>query len=223
MFHISLDPARLNSNQRRAIAAFLIDFPSDTQAEDDEESEHIAVMNSFPVYQDEIEDQTPEDPTPEQVFSSTVPTPQAEMTTAVDKNGLPWDARIHASSRATNADGTWRYKRGVDKLLAAQVEKELRELMAIPAPVPSNVVMLPVPAPPAPVAVPAPPVADAKLSFVNLIETASKAIASGKLTHDQLNAAAIAAGVPNISMLGNRLDLVPQVEATLNTFLAAAS
>lgn len=46
---------------------------------------------------------------------------------SIDANGLVWDERIHASSKALNADGTWRTKRGVDKALVASVEAELRQ------------------------------------------------------------------------------------------------
>lgn len=42
-----------------------------------------------------------------------------------DSAGMPWDERIHASSRATVADGTWRKKRGVSDELVAEVETEL--------------------------------------------------------------------------------------------------
>lgn len=42
-----------------------------------------------------------------------------------DSAGMPWDERIHASSRATVADGTWRKKRGVSDELVAEVEAEL--------------------------------------------------------------------------------------------------
>lgn len=51
----------------------------------------------------------------------------------LDKNGLPWDERIHSSSKNTNADGTWRYLRvsnAADKPafeeLKQAVEAELR-------------------------------------------------------------------------------------------------
>lgn len=40
----------------------------------------------------------------------------------LDSNGREWDERIHSSSRAVNADGSWRYKRGVDKALVLAVE-----------------------------------------------------------------------------------------------------
>lgn len=52
----------------------------------------------------------------------------------VDRDGLPWDARIHASSKVKNADGKWRVKRGVDDALIAQVTAELRQVAAIPTP-----------------------------------------------------------------------------------------
>lgn len=69
-----------------------------------------------------------------------------------DVNGLPWDERIHSSSRAVNADGSWRAKRGVDPGLVAAVEDELRAVAvheAVSAPIP--------PAPPAAASLPVPP------------------------------------------------------------------
>ena len=48
----------------------------------------------------------------------------------LDKNGLPWDVRIHSSSKNLNADGTWRYLRGGDVDLRVAVEAELRAKLA---------------------------------------------------------------------------------------------
>ena len=63
------------------------------------------------------------------------PTPAAPTNRAdVDSAGLPWDARIHSESRNKVADGTWRKRRNTAPELVAQVEGELRALMAIPAP-----------------------------------------------------------------------------------------
>jgi len=73
----------------------------------------------------------------------------------VDRNGLPWDERIHASTRAKNADGSWRAKRGVDQTLVVAVEQELRSRAPVPvAPQPAPMpIQPPVPAPiPMPVA-----------------------------------------------------------------------
>jgi hypothetical protein len=44
-----------------------------------------------------------------------------------DKRGMPWDERIHASTKAVNADGSWRYRRGVDKDLITKVEAEIHD------------------------------------------------------------------------------------------------
>lgn len=44
----------------------------------------------------------------------------------VDSSGLPYDARIHAETKAKNKDGTWRGRRGVDDATIAGVTAELR-------------------------------------------------------------------------------------------------
>lgn len=71
---------------------------------------------------------------------------------ATDKNGLPWDERIHAGTKALNGDGTWKKRRGVDDATVAAVTAELTG--AAPAPTPE-----PTPAPqpePTPEPTPAP-------------------------------------------------------------------
>lgn len=85
----------------------------------------------------------------------------------LDKNGLPWDGRIHSSSKNKNSDGSWRYLRGVDKDLIGIVEAELSQLTSNDAPPPPPPVVeqpkaddVPPPPPPpveAPVAADAPP------------------------------------------------------------------
>jgi len=44
----------------------------------------------------------------------------------LDVEGMPWDARIHSSSRNKNANGTWRILRGVDKAVLTAVTAELK-------------------------------------------------------------------------------------------------
>ncbi len=66
----------------------------------------------------------------------------------LDKNGLPWDARIHAKAATgggtLNADGTWRAKRGLnDEALVKRIEAELRAVLAAPGPVAAGNVPLP--------------------------------------------------------------------------------
>lgn len=48
------------------------------------------------------------------------------VTIELDASGLPWDERIHASTKTKKADGTWTARRGVDKATSQAVEAELR-------------------------------------------------------------------------------------------------
>lgn len=50
-----------------------------------------------------------------------------------DKNGLPWDARIHSGAGTKTATGEWRKRKGVDAALVTAVEAELRAKVATPA------------------------------------------------------------------------------------------
>ena len=81
---------------------------------------------------------------------------EVDVTGVVDADGLPWDPRIHSSSKQLVADGTWRKRRNTAKELFAEVEAELRGLSAVDAPVDA-----PIPAPPPP---PPPPAA---VAFAN--------------------------------------------------------
>lgn len=54
----------------------------------------------------------------------------------VDSTGLPWDARIHSSSRTTNNDGTWKKKKGTGEVFYNQIVAELRQKQPAPAFVP---------------------------------------------------------------------------------------
>jgi hypothetical protein len=78
----------------------------------------------------------------------------------LDAQGLPWDERIHASSKTLTTRGTWRTRRNLADGYQAQVEAELRSKLSGRAPVaaPAH----PIPQPPVAVAsqpVPPPPVA----------------------------------------------------------------
>ena len=72
----------------------------------------------------------------------------------LDKNGIPWDERIHAGTKRKNADGTWSLKKGVDKELAAQIIAEYQS--ATPT-APSAPAAPSAPTPPAPPSAPSKP------------------------------------------------------------------
>jgi len=149
-------------------------------------------------------------PLPAAMPAATTSAPTAAALTApaptVDKDGLPWDARIHSSSKALNADGRWRAKKGLnDGAMVSAVQAELRALMAIPVPP-----TMPEP----PVVVASAFVAPTTLpEFMPLV---SAAMMAGKLTVDHMNAELAAIGVVGgVTALMARQDLVPSLWATL--------
>lgn len=75
----------------------------------------------------------------------------------LDKNGIPWDERIHAGTKRKNADGTWSLKKGVDKELAAQIIAEYQSAAPVTTTVPAAPAKPGVPTPPAPPVAPAKP------------------------------------------------------------------
>lgn len=154
----------------------------------------------------------------------------------LDAKGLPWDGRIHASSKAKVADGSWRMKRGVDDALVTQVTAEQRAAQAAPHPgadatapavvalPPGSAASLPWPfatsaadvAPPPPLAVPAPPPASV---YALLMSRLTHHINVGDLTTQRVTDACLTLGVPNVAALAAREDLVPFVAQNLGVAL----
>lgn len=174
-------------------------------------------------------------PTDTQAWGDTIlytPEMQAEaaaiadmMTPKVDSEGLPWDQRIHAASRAINADGTWRQRRNVDQELLEQVRAELRQTMGASAPlVPPPPQMVPVPPAPevdgpispvslsndAVVAPPPPPLNPT--GYVTLLTRLATDKANGVLSAEAVDAAVGSLGLPSLAALVARPDLVPALE-----------
>lgn len=187
-------------------------------------------------------------PAPVPVPAPTLPSADTAPTgaPAVDKAGLPWDGRIHSSSKVFVADGTWRQKRGTPPELLAQVEAELRQVMGLPAPaapaaavpqppvpptVPTSVfgagavaAGLPqpslVPQPPAAPTAPAAPAAGGDpTTFAELMLWLTPHMPH-RLPPDTLNAMLAANGVPSLHGLIARPDLVPVMVAQLKPLLA---
>ena len=247
MLEISADLTLLTKVQLEALASFVLTFPAAEPTASSIDEDVQAVCGPIPPYVDE--DELPE-PTPEEAFAPSRKHPEQVSATPVastssDVHGLPWDERIHASSRAKTADGSWRQKRGVDTTLVTTVEAELRALMGLPAPV----TLVPLPPPPAepavsegsitssPVAsaptvaavpppppapfVPAPPPAtDNKIAFIDLLTYTSGVVQAKKLTQDELLGLVMSHGVPSIPLLANRLDLIPQIRQSVETLVA---
>ena len=136
----------------------------------------------------------------------------------LDGEGLPWDARIHAGSKAKLAKKPhgWKNKRGVDAETIAQVEAELRAAMAAsPAnPVAPNEPATPsTPAASAQQMAPAQPAAPAR-AVSTFPELMAKITASG-IDQATVTAAVNKQGLQALPLLAARPDLIPAVAAEL--------
>lgn len=138
----------------------------------------------------------------------------------VDSEGLPWDGRIHSSSKEKLVkDSTWKLKRGVDKALVEQVKAELRGVMAIPTAAPvtethglhpnANPLVAAQSTAPAPTA----PAAGSITTFAQLMA----AITASKI--DQATVAAILPTIDpaltSLAVVAPRPELIPRVAAAL--------
>ena len=135
-----------------------------------------------------------------------------------DAKNLPWDARIHASSKAKVADGTWRYKRGVTEEEIARVEAELRGIVGTTI------------APPAGLAPPPPPPAApaANGGFKEFMEWALPLVTTKILTVEQILGAAKEVGVkngliiPHLGALAISTEIIPEVRTRVEMLIPKA-
>lgn len=143
----------------------------------------------------------------EQEYNGFIKLTQEEST--IDSAGLPWDARIHAGSKAKIADGTWKYRRKSPELSDDEwkneietVEAELNKLMSIP-------VAPPVPSIPAvPVAPPVPAPSNDR-AFPEMMTLLVERMGEEGFTN-KAQQAAIDLGLTGIQDLKTRTDLIPQ-------------
>ena len=162
----------------------------------------------------------------------------------LNKNGLPWDERIHAGTKTKLKSGEWKAKKQVDPALVAQVEAELRaRVAASPAPaVPAAPVAPAAPVvdpaavfggaapgvPPAPAIPTAPPVAPLApaatvapsvsadpATFEQLMPRITAAVTAGIMPPTAVGAACAAHGVASVVTLQQSPQFVPLVWATL--------
>lgn len=104
-------PEELDKKVRAYIGSNKV-FVAQTEDENDDEMEEVkSPYTATPPTNTEIV-------TPATVVENDVPG-------ALDTEGLPWDKRIHASSKAFNKDGTWRTRRNLDETIHNAVRAEL--------------------------------------------------------------------------------------------------
>lgn len=158
--------------------------------------------------------------------------PAAPSTSAggveLDSTGLPWDGRIHASTKSKTKAGAWVAKRGInDDTLVHRIEQELRAQVGVvapaPLPAPWEVAAAPAPLPPAspapalvpPAPAPAPAAADGPTTFEQIMPRVTQATIQGVLPPTALQAAVQALGLPSVVALQTNPQFVPQVWASL--------
>lgn len=152
----------------------------------------------------------------------------------LDSEGLPWDSRIHASSKKKLAKtNTWKLMRGVDTTLVETVKAELKTLMSIPtpaapaapavpaAPVPPNTGCQPAPkhdvtpVPPGPENFPGGDPDALGASQAVTFPLLMTAITEAGLDDSEVTPACQKFGVDSIFLLAARPDLIPSVYSEL--------
>lgn len=155
--------------------------------------------------------------------AATLPTAATVQNAALDAKGLPWDGRIHASTRTHNKDGTWRQKRDLPETLLLQVEGELKAGQAARAPVaPAAVPSVPAPpatAAPSPAESPAPASAPIE-TFGQLMARLAPLTMGNPENAGKLNEALAAFGLQSLASLAGRADLLPAFASTIDAMLA---
>ena len=152
-------------------------------------------------------------------------------TVALDSEGLPWDGRIHASSKQFLVKGGgWKKKRGVDDETVATVEAELRQALAAGKPVLTDAgaplppdTSLSAPSASAPLAAaPATPAATEQIAptatapgSISTFPDLMREITSKGIDPETINAVVASFGLPNMVTLVSRPDLIPQFAAAL--------
>lgn len=150
----------------------------------------------------------------------------------LDADGLPWDARIHQSSKGKTQKNVWKMRKGLnDDAMVNRVKAELLAVVAmalppvaapqtpaIPTPPAAPVPFVPpvAPSPPAPPVAPSAPAGpSAPSTVVELMPRITSAMTAGLLPNAAIGWACGVVGLPNLMALNAAPDLVPKVWETL--------
>lgn len=157
--------------------------------------------------------------TPPSVSLPPPPPAAAPAGTLLDKDGLPWNATIHASTRTQTTDGRWKMKRGVDADVVARVTAEMRAVMAgtpiapVPPPPPPPITITP--ADGAAQSTPAAQNIAPEMTWPLLCQRITTDMSAGTLTTERLKAVLDAQGIPSFPLLVTFPDQVPAVAKAL--------
>ena len=125
----------------------------------------------------------------------------------LDADGLPWDGRIHASTRTCTAKGVWKKRKGVEDDETSRVVAELRGVQAankaaahVPlnaAPPPPSAAAAVFAVPSATIAPPPPAASTAPVSFVDV----AKYVGARQFTAEQILGICKKHGLPGLGLL----------------------
>ena len=173
-------------------------------------------------------------PAPTTVTAPAPSAPSSSDAVEVDKDGLPWDARIHSNAEVRKAaTGKWKRRKNLTDDYVAGIEAELRALMAVgkpqtvataPAPVTVTTATA-APTPPAPAAPPAPDAAPAvpapavpgaaPSTFAELTKWLMGHINAKNLEQSHVQVALREIGLKSLPDLNTRPDLIPVFTAKI--------
>lgn len=165
--------------------------------------------------------------------------PVAGDAPALDARGVPWDARIHSSSRKINKTGEWKRQKGLQDAQFDPIEKELLAAVAagnFQTTVKAELPPTPAPPPPPPPsngageipafldkrAAPPPPVADippapaGAPTFADLMVKISPLIQHGKITHPRILELASSLGINGLHEFAKKPDMIPPMVMLLD-------
>lgn len=138
----------------------------------------------------------------------------------VDSTGMPWDERIHASTKATTKDGVWKKRRGVPELTVDQVEAELRGVAVDDTPVPTmpQLPLLPQQQATPPAMPQLPPIPQQTRDFNNALTRIQSGFKDGKMNANTIKEISEALGVSSITDINGNEQLVEQAHILLDGY-----
>ena len=170
-------------------------------------------------------------------FGGSAPTTAPTGDVTRDKAGIPWDERIHSSSKEFSQTGIWKRRRNTPdatfdavmaELKAANTSRTMEAAAGIipPPPPPASNVPAPPTTSPAPSPTPAAPAASSTAQgatdFPSIMRKVTGLQAAGKINPEQVAnlLTSVGANPPSVSSLHRDAGLIPAFEALLDDHVA---
>lgn len=148
--------------------------------------------------------------------------------TGLDSQGIPWDARIHASTKTKLQDGSWKIRRNLDPKIVAEVLDELKGRKGepvqsdVPPPPVAQAATVVAPPPAAAVEVTPPPAdkpAATPGTFAAAMQLLAKTAELGRFSQPDAVSWLASQGVPNLAGLATNAAVRADFIALLNSIL----